>query len=132
MFRKIVLLTITFGLIGCAGSPARISMMSPEDLITVDSYDLCRAYIWHRSKNVEMELIRRKIFSEYEWSLIEQNKIGIGMSELALKLSWGIPRTINTSVGSWGTHKQWVYRRCPSCKAQYVYTENGKITSWQQ
>ena len=39
--------------------------------------------------------------------------------------SWGQPDDINRSVGSWGVHEQWVYGD------EYLYFENGKLTSWQ-
>ena len=48
--------------------------------------------------------------------------------EVALQMaleSWGQPDDINRSVGSWGVHEQWVYGD------EYLYFENGKLTSWQ-
>lgn len=66
-----------------------------------------------------------KVFSEWETKLILEKKIALGMSEKALIESWGKPEDINTSVGSWGVHKQYVY------DSQYVYVENGKVTAWQ-
>lgn len=52
--------------------------------------------------------------------------IRISMNECTLYSSWGEPNKINNSVGKWGVHKQHVYG-----SGQYVYTENGRITSWQ-
>lgn len=52
--------------------------------------------------------------------------IRMGMNECTLYASWGEPDRVNNSVGRWGVHKQHVYDR-----GQYVYTENGRITSWQ-
>lgn len=66
-----------------------------------------------------------KVFSEWEAKLILEKKIALGMSEKALIKSWGKPDDINTSVGRWGVHKQYVYG------SQYVYVENGEITAWQ-
>jgi len=66
-------------------------------------------------------------WSEEIWQLVQQRKIRIGMTCDMLLLSWGKPTEINRSVGSWGTHEQFVYRDYDS----YVYVENGKITSWQ-
>ena len=51
--------------------------------------------------------------------------IFIGMKREHLLMSWGEPNDINQTVGSWGTHEQFVYG------SQYVYVENGVITSWQ-
>lgn len=58
--------------------------------------------------------------------LLSSTTLSIGMYEYELKALLGLPESVNTSVGSWGTHKQYVY---PS--GWYVYVENGKVTSWQ-
>ena len=62
-----------------------------------------------------------------DWNLIRHEKIRIGMSKDACKLSWGEPDDINTSRGSWGIHEQWVYSR-----NRYVYFDNGKLTAIQE
>lgn len=56
---------------------------------------------------------------------IEQQKIKIGMTPEQAILSWGKPKKINKSVGSWGVNEQWVYGD------QYIYFENGKLSSFQ-
>ncbi len=56
---------------------------------------------------------------------ILNGEIYIGMSREMVRASWGDPRDINRSVGSWGVHEQWVYYRT------YVYFENGVLTAWQ-
>ena len=61
---------------------------------------------------------------------IADGKIYIGMKEEHLLASWGKPRDINKSVGSWGVHKQYVYGYDVS-SFQYVYVEDGEIVSWQ-
>ena len=65
-------------------------------------------------------------YGEKTAEAIIKQKIFRGMSESALVESWGRPEEINSSVGSWGTHKQYVYG-----SGNYVYVENGVITSWQ-
>ncbi|MBW2105994.1 MAG: hypothetical protein JRI26_08230 [Deltaproteobacteria bacterium] len=131
MLRKIGLISLIVFLGGCAGSPARIGMMSPEEVQAENSYNLCNAYAFSKSENAKAELIRRNAIPDDEWPVIEQKKIRMGMSELGLVCSWGYPSTINKTVTRYGERKQWVYRSCSSCKGQYVYTENGKVTSWQ-
>jgi len=64
--------------------------------------------------------------TSYWFKVAKNEKIQIGMPEKYLILSWGEPDDINESVGIWGTHKQYVYG-----SGQYVYVENGFITSWQ-
>jgi hypothetical protein len=56
---------------------------------------------------------------------VRKHKIMIGMSKDQTIVSWGFPDTVNKTVGSWGTHDQWVYGN------KYVYFENGRLTSWQ-
>lgn len=76
----------------------------------------------------------RKLFTDEEIELIKAKKARIGMSEHALIASWGNPGLygrVNKSVSRYGIRKQFVYRSCSNCSAVYVYTENGKITSWQ-
>lgn len=57
-------------------------------------------------------------------------KIMIGMSATHVQRAWGSPDKINVSTGSYGRHEQWVYRRGNSGD-QYVYLENGVVTSVQ-
>jgi len=57
---------------------------------------------------------------------ITDRKIWIGMTKEMTLESWGEPNDINRSVGSWGVHEQWIYS-----SGQYLYFENGKLTSWQ-
>jgi hypothetical protein len=58
---------------------------------------------------------------------IENSKISLGMTEEQLIASWGRPRDINTTTGSFGVHKQYVYGDF----GPYVYVEDGKVTGWQ-
>jgi len=64
-------------------------------------------------------------YSKY-FNDVKEEKIRLGMPEKMLIMAWGEPDDINESVGIWGTHKQYVYG-----SGQYVYVENGFITSWQ-
>ena len=57
---------------------------------------------------------------------IKQRKIRIGMTEQQLLLSWGKPDKVNSTVGAYGVHEQWVYGQ-----SQYVYMKNGKLDSFQ-
>ena len=56
---------------------------------------------------------------------IKGQRVALGMTADQVILSWGKPEDVNRSVGSWGIHEQWVYGE------QYVYLENGKVTSFQ-
>ena len=65
-----------------------------------------------------------------EWSdkakeAVLQGKFILGMTSKQVKVSLGHPEDINKTVGSWGTHEQWVY------SDKYLYFENGILTAWQ-
>ncbi|MBP9940073.1 MAG: DUF4124 domain-containing protein [Comamonas sp.] len=53
-----------------------------------------------------------------------------GMTKDQVTMAWGNPTDINRTIGSYGVHEQWVYRRGHG-SAQYVYFENGVVTSIQ-
>jgi hypothetical protein len=76
------------------------------------------------AKNVvKKEAARRKL--QFNEKLVLDEKIKIGMSQCQMYASWGEPNDENRSVGPWGVHIQHVYGN------SYVYTENGKIKSYQ-
>jgi len=64
-----------------------------------------------------------------KFDAVANQKIMRGMTKDQVTRSWGAPTSINRSVGSYGTHEQWVYRR--GSHSQYIYLENGTVTSWQ-
>ena len=50
----------------------------------------------------------------------------IGMTDEMARLSLGYPKDVNRTVGSWGTHEQWVYSM-----DLMLYFENGILKSYQ-
>lgn len=57
----------------------------------------------------------------------EEGYVRLGMSvQDVVSCGWGEPESRNRTVGSWGTHEQWVYG-----KGNYLYIKNGRVTSWQ-
>jgi hypothetical protein len=71
---------------------------------------------------------RQKIYNQYGKDIGQKLLDGyywIGMTSKMALVSLGEPRSINKSVGKWGTHEQWVYY------ATYLYFENGILTSYQ-
>lgn len=73
------------------------------------------------------ELKRRGSLSKQELSDISRQRMRTGMSEHAAVCSWGPYVDVNTTTGSWGVHRQYVMGQF----GPYVYTENGRVTSWQ-
>lgn len=74
--------------------------------------------------SLKKELSRRKI--KLDDSSVRKEAINMGISECQLYASWGMPVDQNRTVGSWGVHIQHVFGT-----GTYVYTENGRVTSWQ-
>lgn len=62
---------------------------------------------------------------EENWETICEKKIKIGFTEEELRWSWGGPDKINITTISESQRKQFVYSN------QYVYLENGIVTSFQ-
>ncbi len=89
-------------------------------------------YTWSQKFAIRREKQLGKLFAEHPyWSdeiknLIRLRKIRRGMTKKQAEASWGYPDDINKTVGSWGVHEQWVYPNY-----QYLYFENGTLTSWQ-
>ena len=62
---------------------------------------------------------------------IADGYVWLGMTDEMARASWGTPSSVNSSVGSWGRHEQWVYRHGEYGSANYLYFENGYLASWQ-
>ena len=72
----------------------------------------------------------KRIMEKYDCSedvarMIKKKKVQIGMTTEQCRAAWGSPDDINRTVGSFGTHEQWVYG------SSYLYFEDGVMTSFQ-
>ena len=134
MFSKLIVVLLPLLALGCAGSPGRVLLTNSEKLRQVSSFDLCRSFFLRPAAKLRAELKERDEFTPDEWAFIDEQRIYVGMRELVLVCAWGYPGffgSVSESVVEDVTHRQWVYRACPGCKALYVYTEDGKVTGWQ-
>ncbi len=71
--------------------------------------------------------------STREVQLIEmanRGRVMAGMTSDQVRIAWGHPTSVNRSVVAGTVHEQWVYRRGPGV-AQYIYLEDGTVTSFQ-
>lgn len=133
MDRIAYLLPLLLVLSACAGSPVRIA--ADADLSPYSTTQLCETIaLGHGRERLLDELERREALAPGERTWIETRQALPGMSELALLCSWGRPgpfgmvnetRTLN------GMRRQYVYRSCRACPAQFVYTERGVVTAVQ-
>jgi hypothetical protein len=62
-------------------------------------------------------------------SALNTGAIYIGMAEKSL-IELCYPDDVNISVGSWGEHKQFVYKY-DNYERVYIYVENGEVVAWQ-
>jgi hypothetical protein len=120
-------------LTGCA-------TLTIEQIATTSNEKLCNELGFEYSGMSEQtkgqigdELVRRGAINGYDWSMISQRKVYVGMSELALRCSWGAPDRINQTLTGYGSSKQWVYRYPGYHVDQYnfVYTQGGKVVAIQ-
>lgn len=120
---------------GCAGSPYQTSRMDSEELTTIPNEQLMQALENHLSRNDEIlnEALNRGWLLEDDLPLIKKKEIGLGMSERALILAWGLPAKVHERLGSWGVHKEYTYGSYdPYSNTVRVYLENGKVTRWEE
>lgn len=127
-------------IVAAIASATLTGCITPEEyeakIQTGDPVSVCQEYeglaLYDRSQSIADQragilntLLERGAVTKREASSIREGKIYLGMSEIALNCAWGRPDTVNTSVGSWGVHKQYVYGD------NYAYVENGTVKSWQ-
>ena len=86
-------------------------------------YDNVKAITAANKAKRETELTKK--FGAANANLILEGKVRIGMTKAMCEESWGYPDDINKSIGSWGTHEQWVYG------GSYLYFEGNKLTAIQ-
>lgn len=54
----------------------------------------------------------------------------VGMDNIDLLFTAGVPDDVNSTTSSWGTTEQWVYQG-GGYHTMYIYLDNKKVTSWQ-
>ena len=133
--RKLVWVALAMIVAGCAGSPYQISRMDSAELAEVPNKQLLQALENHLSRNdaILNEALNRGWLLEDDIPLIKKEKIAKGMSERALILAMGRPYRVNEKLGSWGSHKHYIYGGYgPESKTTHVFLENGRVSSWQE
>lgn len=117
---------------GCAVAPER--MANKSDLEVCRSFGIYRASgLWATSANsYHEEIKRRNLLSDDDWQMIGPKKIKVGMSRCAMYVAFGAPDRENATTSAYGRRVQHVYNAgYRFIKAYYIYTENDKVTAWQ-
>jgi hypothetical protein len=138
---KYLIFLIVVYLAGCSNpysnyvKPEVVHQFDMQKLRAIDKYVLCQDY-YTMNKQEQLTSISKKQFqtvlkenglTDKELEMINERKIFIGMSQCGLYASWGKPTKENKSVNRWSIRIQHIY----GYNRNYVYTENGLITSWQ-
>jgi hypothetical protein len=96
------------------GRQAQIAQNTrPDDLLRLKRPAVREACTKHSDWDMEM------------CQTMDQKEVMIGMTDEQLSLSWGKPKTVNTTTTASRQHEQWVYGR------DYVYLDNGVVRSMQ-
>lgn len=85
-----------------------------------------------RVPSIRAEVGSRKLLTEAESRAVEQGDLVIGMSRCGMYSVMGSPIAENSTTSAAGQFIQHVFFvPWRSAKRIYVYTKNGKVTSWQ-
>ncbi|MEG9326555.1 hypothetical protein V6B16_01280 [Salinimicrobium catena] len=106
-------------------------VMALRDAIRKEALEKKRLALKEQDRKLTQERLKeeKRMISKYGKTKVEKMKQGYywtGMNKEMAIFAVGEPDDINKSVGSWGTHEQWVYGN-----GFYLYFENGKLTSFQ-
>ena len=129
---KVVIFALPLLVSACAIAPER--MAAESDLEVCRSYGTFRASgVWATSAaSYETEVRKRGLITEEEWRLIADKKIQTGMSRCAMYAAFGKPDRENRTVGSGRERVQHVFNSgYRYIKTYYIYTENNRVTAWQ-
>ena len=117
-------------IIGCAGSPLAISLMSAGDLKNVSDQQLCAAYAYSKSKTVRAELAGRNLFNDKEWKAIEKGDVFVGMSKNAMLAARpNLTLTGISKIGDYGMVE--IYKEMATSVDAYIYVRNEQVAGFQ-
>jgi hypothetical protein len=112
-----------------AAEEARTAQAEMQAIRELSDSALCKALRGKASDRAYANEWARRGGTLEEAEAIAARTVSIGMREDAVLCAFGPPDDVNRSVfeagGSTHEHKQWVYGRT------YIYTENGRVSSWQ-
>jgi len=81
-----------------------------------------------KNKKAAYDELQEKYIKKYGQKTYNKLKKGLywlGMTNEMARISLGSPKKVNSNVGSWGNHEQWVYDK------SNLYFEDGILTSYQ-
>lgn len=84
-----------------------------------------------RQKQQEQDDAQARAQAEKLQSAIENKRVFRGMTADQVIRSWGKPDKINSTITSSGKSEQWIYERGSIGNTQYLYMDNGILSSMQ-
>jgi hypothetical protein len=85
-----------------------------------------------RTSSIKAEIESRKLLTEEERRAVAQGELLIGMTRCGMYSAMGTPIAENSTTNASGQFTQHVFSiPWRSAKRIYVYTQNGRVTSWQ-
>lgn len=103
------------------------SLKDQEDARKKAAAEAARAEAERKAKMAPIERIMEKYGCDEDIAnCIMHKQVRRGMTAEQCRASWGRPRDINRTTGSYGVHEQWVYDGY-----NYLYFEDGILTTIQ-
>jgi len=121
---------LSFILAGLAGCATPLPEMSEDQLCA--HFGANNQNRTDRVSAIRSEIQRRKLVSPEEQALADQGILQIGMSRCGMFAVQGIPLAENSTTNASGTFIQHVFVSSTTAKRVYVYTKDGRVTSWQK
>ena len=101
-----------------------------QQLETVRQAEIARTARPDALKGLNRLDVREACAKHEDWDiescrLVDAKKVAVGMTAEQARLAWGKPKSVNSTITSSRNLEQWVYG------SEYVYVEDGKVTSMQ-
>lgn len=104
----------------------------------MDQDFLCQHYGNNRQSktdkvpSIRAEVQRRGLMAAEDQAAVEQGALRIGMSRCGMFAVQGSQLGENSTTSAAGTFVQHIFFNSERGKKEYVYTQNGRVTSWQK
>ena len=126
----ILLCAVLFFGVGCQSQ--QLASATPEALAAESDFAVAEAFYHTRAPSLAQELERRKLIQREEWKAVYSNEVVRGMTEPAVRASWGPPRRVNVTVTAGGESRQLCYSPDEyGIHRAFVYIDNGRASAWQ-
>lgn len=125
-------LAMAIALSACATSPQVAANLPDERICQMHGSQVKAGFAAESIATLRSELQRRHLVADDEWPDVDRQRVRVGMSQCAMLAVMGTPDRQNRTVSNNTVRVQHVFDSgYRYIKAKYVYTENGKVTAFQ-